>query len=154
MGVYGIRLCAGSLLAAICLGLSGGKEQIRWVCSLFLIILVIAPLREMDLDFVWELTDEIYDEAQSITDQAARDTLAEIQKGIIEQTRTYILDEAASLGAEIQVVALSLEEDGFVPVGVELAGTVSPYQRKMLSGILQEDLGIGKEGQIWKDGSQ
>lgn len=130
---------------------SGGNRQVKWLCGLVLIFLVLSPVRQMDLDFVWELSDEIGQEARSITDSAQEEALHQIREGIIERTRTYILDEAESLGADIQVLSLSLEEDGFVPVRVELQGDISPYDRMRLSDLLEEDLGIGKEGQIWKD---
>ena len=116
-----------------------------------MISLVIAPIRKLDVDFLWDLTHEIYLDAENITAQAEADTLQQIQTGIIQRTRTYILDEAKSLGADIQVVALKLEEDGFYPVQVELKGDISSYHRNVLSDLLQEDLGIAKEGQIWMD---
>ena len=151
IGEYVLQLCAGAFLVGILTVISGGKSQIKWICGLFLIFLVLSPVRQMDLDFVWELSEKSEQEAQSITQQAQEETFHQIREGIIERTRTYILDEAESLGADIQVVSLSLEEGGFIPVRVELQGDISPYDRMLLSDLLEEDLGIGKEGQIWKD---
>lgn len=151
IGSYVLQLCAGAFLIGILHLISGDNSQIKGICSLFLIFLALSPVRKIELDFVWELTDEIEQEAESITQQAQEETLRQIRTGIISRTQAYILDEAESLGADIQVVSLSLEDDGFIPVRVELQGDISPYDRMLLSDLLEEDLGIGKEGQIWKD---
>lgn len=150
-GTYIARLCAGGVLTGLAVALSGGKEQIRWICGLLLVFLAVAPLGKLDLDAVWDLTEEIELDASAITSRAREDSIQKIREGIIRRTQAYILDEAESLGADIQVIALSLEEDGFLPVRVELRGTVDPNQRARLSRVLEDDLGIGKEGQIWKE---
>lgn len=151
MGSYVLQLCAGAVLVSVVTSLTGGNGQVKWICGLFLTFLVISPVRKMDVDWIWEQIDEIDMEAQRITTQAQEDTLHSIRDGIIQRTRAYILDEAEALGAEVCVVALALDEEKLIPVRVELQGNISPYHRRLLSDFLEEDLGIRKEEQIWKD---
>ena len=108
-------------------------------------------MRKMDVDFVWELSDEIQLAGKKITSQAEEDTALLIREGIIQRTKTYILDEAESLGAEIQVISIKLIDDGYLPVQVELKGEIAPYHREVLSEMLQDELGISEEGQIWME---
>lgn len=151
IGRYAIGLCAGALLLGIIMILSGEKQQVKWLCSLVMFFLVLSPVRNLELDSAWNLTEEIRQDARQITDQAQENTARQIRDGIIQRTRAYILDEAESLGAEIQVISLALEEEGYRPVRVELRGAISPYDRMHLSDLLEENLGIGKEEQIWMD---
>jgi hypothetical protein len=68
---------------------------------------------------------------------------------IIQQTQAYILDKARSLDAELTVEVFLGDGTIPVPIGVRLEGNISPYARKLLSQMLQDDLGIPAEEQIW-----
>ena len=151
MGSYVIRLCAGAFLVGIVTAMSGNKNAVKWVSGLVLLFLALSPIRKLETHFLWDMPGQIHAQAKTITSRAEEDALHQIRAGIIERTCTYILDEAESLGADIQVLSLALEDEGFLPVRVELGGNISPYDRMVLSGVIEKDLGIGKEGQIWKE---
>jgi hypothetical protein len=43
-----------------------------------------------------------------------------------------------------------LSEDTIpVPISVEIRGSVSPYGKQQLTKLLEEELGIAKENQLW-----
>ena len=59
------------------------------------------------------------------------------------------MDKAANLGAELTAV-VKLDDKG-MPVSVALSGEISPGNRAALSRIIEQDLGLGEEAQIWTD---
>ena len=68
---------------------------------------------------------------------------------IKEKSQAYILDKAAELDASITADVTISEEELPKPLSVVISGQVSPYNRKRLESILETDLGIAKENQVW-----
>ena len=66
---------------------------------------------------------------------------------IKSRVQAYILDKADSFGTSLEVEVI-LDQD-HIPVSVELQGNISPYARAQLTEIIEEDLGIPKEHQLW-----
>lgn len=133
------------------IGGDGPGSQVRkLICGVFLAFVIISPLRQVDLDGIWTLPEQFYEEGQNISAAAREDVNMEISAVIIDRTRTYILDEAESLGAQLQVTRIALDPDTLAPNGVELTGSISPYARSALSGYIENTLGIEKEAQVWK----
>lgn len=154
LGAYILRLCCCSIIAGIVITIGGsgpGSKTRKMICGLFITFAAISPLREIELGQLWELPDALYQDGLDISASAQEDVNEAISEVIIGKTRTYILDEADSLNAQIQVTQISLDPDTLVPVTVTLNGDVSPYQRTLLSDYMHKTLGIGKEGVIWKD---
>ena len=83
--------------------------------------------------------------------QMAREQETQI---ISRQTQSYILDKAQALGAMIEAEVGLSDERPFVPVSVTIKGNLSPYARQVLENIIQNDLGIRKEDQLWISGIQ
>lgn len=152
IGGYILRVCCSALIASVVLtiGPDGAGSKIRqMICGLFLTFVVISPLRQIQLDDLWQLPDSFYQEGQDIAASAQASASEEISDIIITQTRTYILDEASSLGLQIEVKDIQLDPGTLEPIEVEIWGDISPYNRTLLSDYLQNTLGIGKEGQLW-----
>ena len=66
---------------------------------------------------------------------------------ITQQTQSYILDKADTLGVCLEV-GVELNEE-MVPWRVTMTGEAPPYARQRLEGIIQDDLGIPAERQVW-----
>ena len=96
-----------------------------------------------------QLPEDLYQEGEDIAAAAQEDISNEISSIITERVETYILDEAGSLGIEVQVKDIQLDPDTLEPIQVEIWGDISPYNRSLLSDYLENTLGIGKEGQLW-----
>ena len=73
----------------------------------------------------------------------------QLRNSIKEKTEAYILDKATLLGADIHVSVTCDTADVPIPISVELSGNVSPYTRTRLKQILQSDIGIPEDKQIW-----
>ncbi len=152
LGQYVISVTAAALICGIvsCLVQSGtAKELIRLLCGLFLAFTVIRPLAGLDFSALTSISFPYTQEADSIATQGeniAREAMADIIKADAE---AYILDKAAALNADLTVDITLSREDTPVPVRAELSGSVSPYARQQLTYLLQTDLGIAKENQLW-----
>lgn len=150
---YVLRVCCSAVIAGIiqsvCPEGAGGKVR-KMIIGIFMAFVVISPLRELELGELWELPEELYDEGQDISAIAQADATDAVSELIIQQLTAYILDEAGSLNADIQVTRVSLDPDTLAPMEIELTGEVSPYARSLLSDSIESNLGIGKEDQTWK----
>lgn len=154
IAAYILRVCCSALIAGtlLTIGSDGPGSKVRkLLCGLFMTFVVISPLKQIHLDEIWELPEEVYQEGQQISAAAQEQVSEEICSIIIQRTRAYILDEAGSLDARIEVSAISLDPDTLEPVGVELTGQLSADDRSVLSDYIEDTLGIKKEAQVWKE---
>jgi hypothetical protein len=72
--------------------------------------------------------------------------MAEIIK---HRTAAYILQRAQELHVHLDIEVVLSADDIPVPEKVFLSGTVAPFAKKQLQQIIEQDLGIAKECQIW-----
>lgn len=154
LGGYILRLCCCCVIAGVVITLGGngpGSKLRKMICGLFIAFAAMSPLREMELDGWGELPDTFYQDGSDISAAAREEVNQAIRQGIIDRTQAYILDEADSLNAQLQVTRIGLDPDTLVPVAVTLRGDVPPYQRALLSDYINETLGIGKEEVVWMD---
>lgn len=150
---YILAVVAAAILCGLVLTLVGKKSTtgavIKLLCGLFLSLTLIVPLSGPGLlDFssyesFWE------NEAQYYASAGQESALDQIETIITEQCQAYILDKAASLGANIQVVIRLSEEDTPVPWEVTVTGNISPYGKSVLKKWIADELGIPEERQIW-----
>ena len=75
-----------------------------------------------------------------------QESLAEV---ITSQAETYILDKAQSLGLTV-TVSIQPDDSG-KPYRATITGTIPEGKMQALSDILEGDLGIPKERQIWRN---
>lgn len=122
----------GKLLAGLCLSLT-----------------VIRPFLHMDLTGLAAYSGSIPADASQLI--ASAQLLAEEERaGIIKsRAEAYILDKAASMGAEITVEVALQKSSLLQPCGVTIAGSISPYAKARLSQMMETDLAIPKEAQQW-----
>lgn len=150
---YILAVVAAAILCGLVLTLTGKKSAIgavaKLLCGLFLSLTLIAPLSGADLlDFAsyenfWDYEAEFH--AASGRERASD----EIKSIITEQCQAYILDKAASLGADIQVKIQLSQDDPPVPWEILVTGNISPYGKSVLKKAIANELGIPEERQIW-----
>ena len=122
---------------------------IRMVCSLFLAIVIIEPFSHLKLSYLTafaENCEEVSQTAASMGTKLADDARREIIKA---EAEAYILDKAGSYGLQLYVCVTLCEDDIPVPESVCLTGAVSPYARTKLEMLIEDELGIPKERQLW-----
>ena len=121
------------------------------ITGTFLIFTVISPLFRPEFISLPIPGEEILRDAQNVVLEGV-DYAAQARKRIIkEQLEAYILDKASGLEARI-VPEISLTDDTPpVPESVVISGFWSARARVRLETILEQELGIPKERQIWMD---
>lgn len=150
---YLLSLTGAAILSAVTTTLLGEKgtlgKVVKLLCGIFMCLTILAPICRIRLDAFSDMRTELTIEAEQIAQSgqnAARDAMA---NGIIAAAQTYILDKAEMLGAEVTVEVMLDDSSIPVPCGVRIRGNVSPYLREQLGSIIQRDLGIPTEAQIW-----
>lgn len=150
---YVISVVAAAILCGILKSILPGKDAmagiLRLITGIFLAFTVIKPLTRIELGDLPVLSFDYLTEAQIASadgEKIAADAMADIIK---QQAEAYILDKAQSLNLQLTVTVTVSDGALPAPVGVRLSGTVSPYAKSALARIIEEDLGIAKENQIW-----
>ena len=117
--------------------------------GIFLSFVMLAPVGKWDFDSVTAFTQAFEHAAEAATDDGLK-MAAEAERDIIqEEVSAYILDKATQLRMELTVdVVLS---DGIIPVpeSVKVTGSAPPFAKGQLQRIIEMELGIPKERQIW-----
>lgn len=153
LGKYLLGILAGALICGIAMELVGKKSGngplIRLLCGVFMMLCVISPLLDVRIGPLSDLTGQIQQEADAIT-QDGKNLAQDYYRSVITQrTQAYILDKAVSLGADIEAEIVLSEDDLSAPESVTLRGRISPYAKGLLSNWLESELGIASEEQTW-----
>lgn len=153
VGQYIVSVAASAIFGGILTGMLPGKGTapvlLRLICGIFLAFIAICPLTQIELEDLPVISSDYLEEAEAVSADGeilAAEVLTDIIK---ERTEAYILDKARSLNAEL-TVEVTLSGDAIpVPLSVRLIGSISPYGKSRLQAILEDELGISKENQIW-----
>lgn len=145
-------VCMALICAVIQLFFEKSAEQkpvIQFILGLVMTLTVLKPIYGMDLSS-WEqyLNELSYMQTDAVYagEESSRKA---ISQRITEQTRTYILDKAASMGAQIEL-SVELSDDTLpVPLAITVSGSVSPYAKHQLKRIIATDIGIPEDKQLW-----
>lgn len=150
---YVLSIVAAGMISGICISLvpknTSAGMIIKMLGGIFLAVALIAPLIKVRFDDLTGLWDQISVEADSLVEEGSNSTQEALSLVIKENLESYILDKANSLGLEIQVSVIMDQEDQTMPQQIEIHGAVSPYQQKILSDYIADQLGITEEQQIW-----
>lgn len=145
-------LCA-AIIGAIVMHLTGKNQFcsgiLRLVTSVFLSICVVAPLLKIEMEDMSGYLNSVDTDAKSIVSDVSNTIKEETTTIIITQTQAYIEDKAALYGAQISAKVSLSDQSPYVPEAVELKGDISPYNKKVLTQLIKDDLGIPEEKQTW-----
>lgn len=123
--------------------------MLKLICGLFLAFTVAEPFATVSITDFTLFTADIHADAQAAVADGKEYVRISIRDIIKDETEAYILDKAEALGADIEVDVTVSGDYQPIPKTVCIAGSVSPYAKARLENMLEEDLGIGKEGQLW-----
>ena len=144
---YMLSVVSAAMILGILKGISGQSKLLKLVGGLFLTFVILQPLARFDFA---DLTDYFggFSETGSMIAAGGGMEAEEVRRSIIkQQVEAYILDKAESLEVELQVsVELGPEE---MPAAVRLQGRVPSDVKNRLMQIMESDLGIAKENQLW-----
>ena len=147
---YILSVTCAAALAAILRAIAGegtmGKLT-KLLSGLFLAVTVLSPLVKMEIPDPARWLEDYMEEGEAAA-QAGEAMAKDYSQSIISaELEAYILDKAASFGADL-TVEVRLDDAG-LPESVVLSGALSPADRQTLSRIMEVDLGIGEEAQTW-----
>ncbi len=153
MSGYLIGIIAAALVCGIVEKLLGDKGAIglmgRLLCGVFLVLTFLSPLKSVRLRNLNLRTNDYAQAVEEARDDGAELAQSALADGIKQRTEAYILDKAAGMDVALSVEVTLDESQIPMPESVRLTGAVSPYAKQRLTNIIQEDLGIDKEHQIW-----
>ena len=122
---------------------------LRLITGVFMLVVLISPITKMKLSSPIKIVDNLSLEADQITSAAVDSTRDSLCAIIKERTQAYILDKATANGVSLSVEVALSDEEIPEPISVSLKGSISPYKKKILSNLIETDLGISAEAQIW-----
>ncbi len=148
---YVISVTAAAIVVAIFTALfdknSGTGKMVRLIGNLMLTLVVVGPLVHMNFDNSSMLSAFSSQEIAAAVGQGEKLAKDETASIIKSRTEAYILDKATSLAAVISA-EVTIGENGY-PSSVVIKGNLSPAAKMRLQNMLETDLGISKENQVW-----
>lgn len=153
MREYFLSVICAAILCAIVSGLTEKKgtsaSVLRLISGVFLSFTVIRPITTVKLEDMSFFTSQITQEAAYVSNMGQEHTQSAMAAIIKQEIESYILDKAATLDGNISA-QVSLDEE-MLPKSVILSGQLSSYGKNQLTQIIETDLGIAKENQIWSE---
>lgn len=150
---YLLRVVAAAIVVAVLTGILDKKGSmgtlIRLAGALIMTFTIVQPLTNFDWAHLTAFAESFSADGEAAAAQGEFLADEEYRSIITAQLEAYILDKAESYQAELSVEVTLSPEDPPVPVSVRLRGAVSPYAKRMISSIIDEQLGIGVENQQW-----
>ncbi len=151
---YILSVAAAGLLCGIITKLAGKEgaqsQLIQIAAGLILMFTLIQPLARIQWTHPSDWLEDLQQDSGNAVQDGLQQTASVLAQSIKEQTQAYILDKATSMGAAVEVEVLVSQDTIPVPVGAILCADVSPYVKVQLSDMMEKDLGISGENQIWK----
>lgn len=153
MKAYVLSVICAAVLCGVVTDLTekkGATAQIlKLICGVFLSFTVIRPISEVKLEEFSFFTSDITQSAFQITDLGRNQTYHEMEAIITREVAAYVLDKAADFPGDL-TVDVELDEN-LIPKRVHLTGSISSSGKHQLEELIETDLGIGKEDQIWSE---
>lgn len=150
---YLVGVTAAALICGIIRALFPEKGAvgavIKTLLGLAMLLAVVRPWMSISTDGIYGWKNDISFDAQGIVNNAEASAKEQLRQRIMEQTQSYILAKADSLGAQVEVSVEVSDEAMAVPCAVRITGAVSPYAKQAISRMITEELGIDREAQEW-----
>jgi len=149
---YVLSVICAAMICAILLDLAdkcGFRKQIQLVCSIFVACTLLSPLVRFEIPTLAGLGSDYRELAHSAAAQGETIRIQSVAAIIRQETEAYILKEAKSIGADVEVDVQLDYGDPPKPTDVTLRGTFDADAEIQLSRFLADELGIQKEHQTW-----
>ena len=111
---------------------------------------ILAPLSDLSFGSALELKMQYHKIAQEAVLRGEKITGDSMRKSISESLEAYLLDKARQMGLELQVQVTVSDDLYPVPQKVCISGNISPYAKKRLVQIIEEELGVKEDDQQWR----
>lgn len=138
-------LCCG-LISSMTSG-SGQEKLIHFICGVIVVVTVLRPISAIELPSLSACLDDYRYSAQEYVHIGENLTKAEQERYIKEACEAYICSVAEDLVADISVHVQV--DTNLMPAAAEITGRFNGEVRNEMEHILETDLGITKENQLW-----
>lgn len=150
---YLISIIAAGIICGICVTLTQKNKAcsaiIKMLGGIFLAVTLVAPIAKIQLEELTGYFAAISVDADALALEGSIAAQDETNAVIKHRLETYILDKADALGVQLDAVIELSDSDVPMPRSVKLSGAVSPYQKRLLSEMIADELGIPEGQQIW-----
>lgn len=149
---YALRLICAGLICGILTDLSSKtsfSKLIRLCCSIFFAITMVQPLialRFPQWEGEWSM---LFEEASDVAEQGEEFYQHSLATIIQQEAQAYILKEAESIGAALDVEIELSSDTPPSPVAATLRGEFDASMEMQISALLADEFGIPKEHQTW-----
>lgn len=150
---YILSVAAAAILCAVVRRLLEKKGTAgsvgKLLTGIFMAVTVLSPLTGLTVGPVEDIMNDYRVAAEAAVAIGEKSTNEALRDSISQRLEAYIIEKALNLGADV-VVEIKLSQDLYpTPIGIKITGQIAPYAKSRLQRIIQEDLGIGEEDQIW-----
>lgn len=153
IGEYVLSVTAAAMICSAILRMLLGKGTAavlgKILTGIFMTLTILSPLTDIRINDFAALHFDYSSQANTAVAEGEAKSRAALMDSISERTCTYILNKAKQLGVTLQVQVTVSDDAIPVPTKVMLKGSISPYNKRKLQSIIESDLGIHKENQVW-----
>ena len=149
---YVICVISASIICAVVKGILGkgiSSGIVNVLCGMFMLFTFIGPLKDMDLldaTGLFRWNESVTVDAVRTGEELSQNAMADI---ISTQIASYVEKKANELGAEVSVDVMLSDDEIPAPLGMDIAGQVSPYVRGQLEDFISDNIGLGREEIRW-----
>ena len=153
ISAYVLSIIAAAMVVSLVTALTDDKSAtgklMKMVGGVFLAMTLVQGFRHLDMDRFFDNLEWYRIESESAAAFGENVSSESIRIIIKSKTESYILDKARLYRANL-TVEVTLSDDRIpVPVSVRLRGNVSPFAKYQLQQLIENDLAISKEDQLW-----
>lgn len=152
LGQYFLSVFCAASICTILKSLAKGhayEKPLTILCSLFLSFTMVSPLVRSRLPDMIQIPFSYSAEAEDAATIGTAQTNEAFAEIISDQVRAYILSKAKELHLPVQVAVHLNDALPPKPIGVTITGQIPEKEKEKLIQILETELKIPKEHQIW-----
>lgn len=151
---YILSVCSAAILCGILSSLFQKNKLftalIKMLTGMFLVVVLITPLKDIELPVYEDFFNGISLEASDIADSAYVTTNESIETLIKQKTQAYILDKVMLQGFDAEIQVELKDSAPPTPLNITIIGNIPPLTRQKLSEQLSVELDVAKENIQWK----
>jgi len=145
-------VAAAAIVGIVCTFVSEKSTAggvMRMAGGLYLCFVILQPVASFDFSAVTAFAQQEFLTGEQEAAAGEQNSREAVRRLIKQETEAYIMDKASQFQADITVDVTLSEAEVPVPVCATITGTISEAAKSCLEEILDTDLNISKENQIW-----
>lgn len=147
-----IRLIVTGLVCSVVLAITpegGAKQGVKIACAVVSALALLSIAGKLDTEELSKSLARLRLEAERATQEGYKKGNEETRFIIEEKCEAYILDKEEAQGLSVEVTAKWSDEGYWYPYEVRLSGDVTQEKKSSIAYIVESELGIPSERQIW-----